>query len=466
MTSPLVPAPTAAPLMAQRSAAVTATVGELDGRTVSWFRLEGGKHRGAIGVAEGDAIERAVRAGIELGVPVVGVVSTSGADVVEGVASLHAWGRVARALTDASGVVPTLLAVIGPCVSGPALLLGLVDHVVMTRDAFAYVSGPDTVTAFTGVPTTHESLGGAAVHDLRSGVATLVADDEDDARHALADLISYMPANNVEDAPRMIGDDPVDRDCRAAATAVPDRASASYDIRVVVEDALDAETFHELRSSYAPNMVTGLGRVDGRAVGVIANQPFHRAGTLDIEASRKAARFVQWCDAFNLPIITFVDTPGFEPGRDLEWRGMIRHGAELVHAYASATVPRLGVVLRKAYGGAYIVMDSKTLGNDWCMAWPGAEIAVMGAAPAVQILHRRRLAAIENPEERRAERAALEEAYATLVVSPYVAAERGYVDDVVDALDTRRALAAALARLATKRESLPVRPARHSNTPL
>lgn len=466
MTIPLLPAPAAMPLMPQRSAAVTASVGELDGRTVSWFRLEGGKHRGAIGVAEGDALERAIRAGIDLGVPIVGVVSTSGADVGEGVASLHAWGRIARALTDASGVVPTVLAAIGPCVSGPALILGLVDHVVMTSEAFAYVSGPDTVTAFTGVPTSHEVLGGAPMHGRRSGVATLVVDDEDDALHALADLLSYLPPNNLDGPPRVATGDPVDRECANAAAAVPDRSSASYDVRVVVDDVLDHDSFLELRPGYAPNMVTGLARLDGNGVGVVANQPAQRAGTLDIEASRKAARFVQWCDAFNLPIVTFVDTPGFEPGRDLEWRGMIRHGAELVHAYGAATVPRLGVVLRKAYGGAYIVMDSKTLGNDWCVAWAGAEIAVMGAPAAVPILHRRRLTTIADPEARAAEQAALEEEYAARSLGPAVAAERGYVDDVVAPVDTRRALSAALARLATKREPPPLRPGRHSNTPL
>jgi acetyl-CoA carboxylase carboxyltransferase component len=452
--------------MAQRSAAVTAAVGELDGRTVSWFRLEGGKHRGAIGVAEGDALERAVRLGIELGVPVVGIIATSGADVGEGVAALHSWGRVARALTDASGVVPTLLAAVGPCVSGPALLLGLADHVVMTADASAYVSGPDTVTAFTGEPTTRESLGGAEVHRTRSGLATLVVDDEDEARTALRDLLEYLPDNNIDDAARETSADPVDRDCTHAAAVVPSRPSASYDVRDVIGDVLDADSFLELRAAYAANMVTGLGRLDGRSVGVVANQPRHRAGTLDIEASRKAARFVQWCDAFNLPVVTFVDTPGFEPGRDLEWRGMIRHGAELVHAYAAATVPRLCVVLRKAYGGAYIVMDSKNLGNDWCIAWPTAEIAVMGAPAAVPVLHRRRLAAIADPAARAREQAALVQEFETRFSNPFVAAERGYIDAVVPAADTRRALAAALGRLATKREVSSPRPGRHSNTPL
>jgi acetyl-CoA carboxylase carboxyltransferase component len=466
VTRPLVPAPTAAPLVAQRSAAVTAAVGDLDGRTVSWFRLEGGKHRGAIGVAEGDALERAVRVGVELGIPVVGVMATSGADVGEGVSALHAWGRVARALTEASGVVPTLLAVVGPCVSGPALLLGLVDQVVMTTDAFAYVSGPDTVTAFTGMPTTRIALGGADVHRTRSGVAALVVDDEDDARAALRDILDYLPPNNIDDPPRGVTIDPVDRDCALSVATVPVQPSVPYDIRVVIGDVLDTESFLELRAAYAPNMVTGLGRLDGRPVGVVANQPNQRAGTLDIEASRKAARFVQWCDAFNVPIVTFVDTPGFEPGRDLEWRGMIRHGAELVHAYAAAVVPRLCVVLRKAYGGAYIVMDSKDLGNDWCIAWPSAEIAIMGPRPAVQILHRRRLGTITGSEERAAEQATLEQEYAARFANPFAAAERGYVDDVVSAVDTRRVLAAALAQLVTKRETTPLRPGRHSNTPL
>jgi len=466
VTAPFLPAPAGTPLIAGRSTAVTAALGELDGRTVSWFRLEGGKHRGAIGVAEGDGIERAVRAGLELGIPVVGIVSTSGADVGEGVASLHAWGRVARAMSEASGVVPILLGVVGPCVSGPALLLGIADHVVMTRDAFAYLSGPDTVAAFTGVPTTHVALGGAHVHDARSGVAALLADDEDDARAALRAILDFVPNNTLDDAPRHRGDDPADRDCSVAAGTVPVQSTAAYDVRVVIEDVLDDGAFLELRAAYADNMVTGLGRLDGHPVGVVANQPCRRAGTIDIEASRKAARFVQWCDAFNVPIVTFVDTPGFEPGRDLEWRGMIRHGAQLVHAYAAATVPRLCVVLRKAVGGAYIVMDSKTLGNDWCVAWPSAEIAVMGAAGAVQILNRRELGVIDDPARRDVERAALEQAYEERFSSSYVAAERGFVDDVIAAVDTRRSLAGALGRLATKREHEPLRPGRHSNTPL
>jgi acetyl-CoA carboxylase carboxyltransferase component len=452
------------PVFAHRSAAAAASLREIDGRSVSWFSLEGGKHRGAIGTPEGEAVERAVRMAVELGLPVVGRIASSGADVTEGVSALHAWGRVAKALADASGVVPIVLLLVGPAVSGPALLLGIADHVIMTADSFAYVSGPEVVVAFTGVPIDSDRLGGSRVHERESGVATLVVADEDEALLTLEHLLSYLPSNHLEDPPREDTDDPVDRPCARAATAVPARATASYDVRTVVADVLDEHTFFELRAAYAPNMVTGLGRLDGRPVGIVANQPMFRAGTLDIEASRKAARFVQWCDAFNFPILTFVDTPGFEPGRDLEWRGMIRHGAELVHAYAEATVPRLCVVLRKAYGGAYIVMDSKNLGNDWCVAWPTAEIAVMGAPGAVQILYRRNLAAIADGDERAREQLALETEYADRFANPYVAAERGYVDDVIAASDTRRVLADALVRLGTKRERQPHR--RHSNTPL
>jgi acetyl-CoA carboxylase carboxyltransferase component len=454
----------ATPVFGHRSAAVVAEVREIDGRTVSWFNLDGGKHRGAIGSPEGQTIERAVHLAVELGMPIVGRIASSGADVAEGLSALHAWGRVAKALTDASGVVPIVLVLVGPAVSGPALLLGIVDHVIMTSDAFAYVTGPEVVTAFTGVAIDSDRLGGASVHERESGVATFVVADEDDAELALAALLSYLPANHLADPPYEATDDPVDRSCTRAASAVPARATASYDVRTVLDDVLDEHSFLELRPAYAPNMVTGLGRLGGRPVGIVANQPMFRAGTLDIEASRKAARFVQWCDAFNFPILTFVDTPGFEPGRDLEWRGMIRHGAELVHAYAEATVPRLCLLMRKAYGGAYIVMDSKHLGNDWCGAWPTAEVAVMGAPGAVQILYRRQLAAIEDPAERVTEQLALEAEYADRFANPYVAAERGYVDDVIAATDTRRVLGDALLRLSTKREQQPAR--RHSNSPL
>ncbi len=452
------------PLASRRSEAASAALIEIDGRTVGEFQLRGGKHVGAIGPPEGKTIAGIAKLAVELGVPLVGTLASSGADVAEGMPSLHAWGEIARAMADASGVVPTILVVVGPCVSGPALLLGLADIVVMTEESFAYVTGPDTVRSFTGMDVDHRALGGAPVHGRRSGVASLVVVDEGAARDMVAALLDLLPSNHLEDPPRSASTDPVDRNCDRAASIVPARPNASYDIRVVVDDVLDHDTFIELRPDHAANLVTGLGRLDGRTVGVIANQPEQRAGTIDIEASEKAARFVQWCDCFNVPLLTFVDTPGFEPGKDLEWRGMIRHGAELVYAYAGATVPRLCIVVRKAYGGAYIVMDSKGLGNDWCGAWASAEIAVMGAPGAVQILHGRRLDAIDDDTERLREQAELETEYEERFANPYVAAERGFVDDVLPAVDTRRVVADALDRLSTKRELLP--PRRHGNTPL
>lgn len=448
---------------ASRTPAAEAAIGELAGRPAGLWRLSGGHHRGALGPAEGALIEGLIMEATALGLPIVGVLATSGADAGGGVASLHAWGRVARALSLASGIVPVVLVVVGPCVSGPALLLGMADFVVMTADAFAYVSGPDAVASFTGVPVPREVLGGAAVHSRRSGVASLVAVDENTALEAVAAVLSYLPANNLEEPPTIPDDDPVDRPCRLAAAAVPEVSTASYDVRSVIADVCDAGAFLELWGAYAPNMVTGLAAIGGRPVGVVANQPCQRAGTIDIEASRKAARLVQCCDAFNVPLLTLVDTPGFEPGKDLEWRGMIRHGAELVMAYAQATVPRLCVVLRKAYGGAYIVMDSKTLGNDLCLAWPCAEIAVLGAPAAVQILHGRHLASLGDGDAATL-RGALEHDYGAAYCSPAVAADRGYVDEVIDPLDTRRLLADALRLLATKRDVHPRR--RHSNSPL
>jgi acetyl-CoA carboxylase carboxyltransferase component len=395
---------------------------------------------------------------------VVGVLATSGADLTEGVAALHAWGRVAAALAAASGVVPVVLVVTGPCVSGPSLLLGLADAVVMTEGAFAYVSGPAAVTAMTGSTPDHTELGGAAVHSRRSGVATVVVDDEEGAEWAVADLLSYLPANNMEVPPAVASTDPVDRLCRAAADVVPATPTASYDVRRVITDVVDRDSFFELRATYASNLVTGLAHLAGRPVGVVANQPAQLAGTLDIHASQKGARFVQWCDAFNIPLVTFVDTPGYQPGKDLEWRGVIRHGAQLVHAYAAATVPRLSVVLRKAYGGAYIVMDCKTLGSDYCCAWPGSEIAVMGAPGAVAILEGRRLRAVDDLDERDRLRRELEDDYERQYCTPDAAAERGFVDEVIDPHDTRRVLIGALHSLATKREHLVRR--RHANGPL
>ena len=420
----------------------------IDGRDVTWCTIAGGKHHGAITARGGGAIERGVRLAVERQLPLVLVLDSAGAEITEGVTSLHAWGRIAAALSTATGVVPTIVAVRGACLSGPALLLGLADAVVMTSDAFAYVTGPAAVESFTGVAVSRADLGGAGVHSTVSGLATLVIDDELELDDAVAELLSYLPAHHLADPPRVTCADPTDRGCTAGAV-VPTAPTAAYDVRDVVGDVVDHDSFLELRPRHSPNLVIGLARVDGRSVGVIANQPCFRAGTLDIDASRKAARFVTWCDAFNVPLLTFVDTPGFEPGRDLEWRGMIRHGAQLVHAYCAATVPRVCVILRKAYGGAYIVMDSRGIGNDLCLAWPTAEIAVMGTAPAVQIL---------------GSKGVTEDDYEVAFLNPWRAAERGFVDQVIAPEETRRAVVSALAAIETKRD-IGI-PRKHSNGPL
>jgi acetyl-CoA carboxylase carboxyltransferase component len=436
------------PIHARADVAAVADVREVDGRRVVWFRIAGGKHHGAIGVAGGSTIERAVQLAGELQIPLVGELDTSGAELREDVAALHAWGRLAREIVRVSGRVPTLLMITGACVSGPALAAGLFDVVIMTDDAFAYVSGPEAASEFTGVAVDRFTLGRAAMHARQSGVATLLAHDEEHARALILSLLSYLPDHHLASPPRDASDNSRHRSSTAAGAAVPDRPNASYDVGDVIADVFDRDSFFELRPQYAPNVVTGLARLDGRPVGVVANAPRQRAGALDIEASRKAARFVAWCDAFNLPIVTLVDTPGFEPGRDLEWRGMIRHGAELVHAYCAATVPRLCVVMRKAYGGAYIVMDSRGIGNDLCVAWPSAQIAVMGGDAAVKILR---------------EKVTLEE-YERAFMNPYRAAEHGLVDAVIDPSDTRRVLCDALDVLVTKRDAQPLR--RHANGPL
>jgi acetyl-CoA carboxylase carboxyltransferase component len=444
-------------IAARRPDAVEADIRVLGGQEVAYFRLAGGRHRGAVGVDEGLTIEAVVRRAVDVGVPLVGVLATSGAEVTQGPASLHAWGRVAAAMAAASGVVPIILVVAGPCVSGPSLLLGLADVVVMTTDASAYVSSPASVAAFTGASVDAVSLGGAAVHGLRSGVAALVVADEDAALEAAIHVLAFLPHNNMAEPTQWPTDDPIERVCSRAAAAVPQSATASYDVRVVVRDVVDDDELLELWPGFAPNLVTGFATVDGRPVGVVANQPQALAGTLDIEASQTGARFVQLCDSFNVPLLTFVDTPGFQPGKDIEWRGMIRKGAQLVYAYAAATVPRVCVVLRKAYGGAYIVMDSKGLGNDHCVAWPNAEMAVMGAPGAVQILHGRR-------DLSASERADLEADYSARYCTPTIAAARGFVDDVIEPGKTREVVALALRALRRKREQHPQR--RHANEPL
>jgi acetyl-CoA carboxylase carboxyltransferase component len=427
---------------------VRASVETLGGRRVVQARSVSGHHRGALTQADGDTIAEAARVALDERVPLVVVLSSSGSEVAEGIDALHGWGRAAAAIAACSGSVPVLAAVTGAAISGPALLLGLADVAVMTPDACAFVSGPDAVEGFTGMRVSLHDLGGAAMHARSSGLCALLAADTAAVDGLIESVLDFLPDNTDAEPPRILSEDPTGRATPTLRDLVPAAASASYDVRDVVRAIVDDGEILELRAGWAAHLVTALASVGGMPVGVVANQPRVLAGTLDIPASQKGARFVHFCDAFNLPIVTLVDTPGFLPGKDLEWRGMIRHGAELAFAYAEATVPRVCIVLRKAYGGAYIVMDSKGIGNDVCLAWPSAEIAVMGAPGAVQILHRH-----ADTDERRL----LEERYDAELLTPWVAAERGFVDEVVDPADTRGALHRALSLLATRRELLPGR---------
>ena len=434
---------------------ITAKVRLLGGRRVSWVEFERVDPAAPLSAEQGMTIEIAVRTAYEEQIPLVAVINSAGADISQGIASLHSWGRVAVQLTKCSGVVPLLAVLDGPAVSGPALLLGLMDFVVVTGDGYAFINGPPMVQQFTGIEITKDELGSPATLERHTGLTCASVPDRDAAVAFLEELLAYLPDHADQDPPRWPSADPADRPCPEAGELIPESSTGSYDVRRVAEAIVDEGSLLEVRARWAGNVVTAFATVDGRPVGIIANQPMNLAGTLDIPASQKAARFVAFCDAFNLPLVTLVDTPGFYPGKDLEWRGMIRHGAQLVYAYGRATVPRVCVILRKSYGGAYIVMDSKTMGNDICLAWPWAELAVMGAGQAAAILQRR---ATDD------ERAAFEADYTERLLNPYVAAERGYVDAVIDPADTRREIAAALDMLADKRESIPRR--KHGNTPL
>lgn len=436
--------------------AASAGVSTLEsGREVVWLAIDGSVRKGALSADASRVIVTAAETARTKGLPLVLEIESSGADIVEGIAALHGWGSAAKALADCSGVVPTISIVTGPAVSGPALLIGLTDHVVMTDDAYAFVSGPQMVVEFTGVPVNVDELGGAGTHARTSGAASTVVSSLEEARVWVDSLLQFLPDNVNALPPYAVAEDPDDRLTPEAGALIPESSTGSYDVRKVIEAIADDGYFFEIRARWATNVVTGFAFMAGYPIGIVANQPMSLAGTLDIPASQKAARFVAMCDAFNVPILTLVDTPGFYPGKDLEWRGMIRHGAQLVFAYGRATVPRICVILRKSYGGAYIVMDSKKMGNDLCLAWPWAELAVMGAGQAAAILQRR-----ATPEER----AAFEADYSERLLNPYIAAERGFVDAVIDPADTRAEICAALHILRDKREKLATR--KHDNTPL
>ena len=433
---------------------MTFAVRQLGDRRVMVVEVEG-EDRGALRPADGENLTIAARTARDQRLPLVCFMASSGAAIDEGVGAVHGWGTAAREFVACSGVVPTIFCVTGPTVSGPALLLGLADLVVMVDDTYAFVSGPNMVRQFTGEDLSNEGLGGTTMHERTSGVAHFTVADRAEADDLVTELLSFLPDHNDQIPAGWACADPVERLTPEAGDLIPDTPTGSYDVRDVLACLVDDGHLLEPRAQWAPNLVTAFASIGGRPVGLVANQPQSVAGTLDIAASQKGGRFVAFCDAFNLPLVTFVDTSGFYPGKDLEWRGMIRYGAQMAFAYARATVPRVCVTLRKSYGGAYIVMDSRYMGNDLMLAWPSAEIAVMGAKGAVEILHR------DADED---ERAGLVAAYEERLLNPYIAAERGSVDRVIEPADTRSELAAALDVLAGKRERLPRR--RHDNSPL
>jgi acetyl-CoA carboxylase carboxyltransferase component len=443
------------PFRAGTPGAVDAQRTRLGERDVILSRCDPAVRRGALTPVDGDTLADAARHALAAQIPFVVSMASSGADVTAGLAATFSWGRAARAITECSGIVPVMMVAAGPAVSGPALVLGLADQVVMTADAYAFVSGPRMVSDITGVSVAPDELGGTGVHASSTGLASLVATDPDTALEAVGDMLGFLPSHADEVPPFRPTGDPPDRATPELRDLVPAASEGSYDVRDAVRSIADDGDLIELRAGWAGNLVTALAAIGGRPVGFVANQPQSIAGTLDIAASQKGARFVAFCDAFNLPIVTLIDTPGFYPGKDLEWRGMIRHGAQLAFNYARASVPRVAVVMRKAYGGAYIVMDSRSMGSDLYLAWPSAEVAVMGAKGAVEILHRR--ASLE-------ERAEVELAYEDDFLNPWRVAERGSVDAVIDPADTRRVVATALDTLDSKRERLVRR--RHDNSPL
>jgi propionyl-CoA carboxylase beta chain len=441
---------------------VTGT-GTIDGRPVAVFSQDATVFGGALGEVYGEKIIKVMDVATKVGCPVIGINDGGGARIQEGVVALGLYGEIFVRNVRSSGVIPQISLVMGPSAGGAVYSPALTDFVVMVDGtSHMFITGPDVIKTVTGEDVEMEDLGGGRAHNERSGVAHYLGDDEEDAFSYVKELLSFLPSNNLSDPP-VFPAEPADEPVPALDTIIPDSPNTPYDMHGVIEQVLDGGEFLEVHALFAPNIVVGFGRIDGRSVGVVANQPTQFAGCLDIDASEKAARFVRTCDAFNVPVLTFVDVPGFLPGTEQEWNGIIRRGAKLIYAYAEATVPKVTVITRKAYGGAYDVMGSKHLGGDVNVAWPTAQIAVTGAAGAVNILYRKELAGLEG-DELAARRLELQQEYEDTLANPYIAADRGYIDGVIAPSDTRSYVARALRTLATKREAGPAR--KHGNIPL
>ena len=439
--------------------------GTVDGRLVYIFSQDFTVFGGSLSETFAQKICKVMDMAMKNGAPLIGINDSGGARIQEGVNSLAGYTEIFQRNILASGVIPQISAIFGPCAGGAVYSPALTDFIIMSKGtSYMFVTGPKVVKTVTGENVDQEQLGGASIHAAKSGVAHFVVETEEDGLGLIRKLISYMPSNNLEEAPVAINDDEIDRLEDALNDIIPDNPNKPYDVLDVIKAVVDNGEFMESQKLYAPNIVTGFARFNGQSVGIIANQPKFMAGVLDINASRKAARFVRFCDAFNIPIVTFVDVPGFLPGTAQEYGGIIIHGAKLLFAYGEATVPKVTVILRKSYGGAYCVMSSKHLRGDINYSWPTGEIAVMGPKGAIEVLSAKEISAIEDPAKQEAFLAEKELDYREKFANPYVAAKYGYIDDVIEPRNTRFRIIRALQSLATKKLSNPAK--KHSNIPL
>ncbi|OFX74597.1 MAG: methylmalonyl-CoA carboxyltransferase [Bacteroidetes bacterium GWE2_29_8] len=439
--------------------------GTIDGRLVYVYAQDFTVFGGSLAEMQAMKICKVLDKAMKVGAPVIGINDSGGARIQEGVTSLAGYGEIFMRNIEASGVIPQITAIFGPCAGGAVYSPALTDFIVMTKDkSYMFLTGPKVVKTVTGEVVNEEQLGGASVHGTKSGVTHFVAEDEKEGILLIRKLLSYLPQNNLEDPPIANCMDPIDRFDDNLNSIIPDSPAKPYDIKNVIESIVDYGEFLEIHRHYAPNIVIGFARFNGMSVGIVANQPNYLAGVLDINSSRKAARFIRFCDAFNIPIVTLIDVPGFLPGTSQEYGGIIVHGAKLLFAYGEATVPKISVILRKDYGGAYLVMSSKHLKGDINYAWPSAEIAVMGPKGAIEVLYTKEVAAIEDEAEKLAFIAKKEAEYTEKFATPYNASKYGYIDDVIEPRTTRFRIIRALQSLATKKASLP--PKKHSNIPL
>jgi len=441
---------------------VVSGFGRIDGRLVYVFAQDFTVFGGTLSEANARKICQIMDLALENGAPVIGLNDSGGARIQEGVASLGGYADIFLRNTLASGVAPQISAILGPCAGGAVYSPAITDFTIMTKGTSQmFVTGPDVIKSVTKEEVTHEDLGGAMTHNSKSGVAHFAAEDDRHCLQLVRRLFSFLPSNNVEDPPRLNPSDDAGRMADELKTIVPSEPNKPYDMKSVIHHVVDGGDFLEVHEHYAPNIIVGFARLNGRPVGIIGNQPRYLAGVLDIKSSVKGARFVRFCDAFNIPLITFEDVPGFLPGTQQEWNAIITNGAKLLYAYCEATVPKLTVITRKAYGGAYDVMSSKHIRGDYNVAWPTAELAVMGAEGAVNVIFRRE---IEKAADADAERKKLVADYNGKFANPYIAASLGYIDDVIEPQETRPKLIAALEMLGNKRQSLPAK--KHGNIPL